>query len=165
MAWVPSLYTLATMCLVQRTADISPLVAILIAVFGLVSIAVNYAADRQRQVVRATNGEATVWGEPPVLIEASYTTEDGEQRTSLLLASGYWGISRHFNYIAELALAAAWILPAGFGLLLPWCYVIFLTILLTDRARRDEKRCANKYGSDWDSYCEVARWRMIPGVY
>ncbi len=165
MAWVPSLYTLATMCLVQRTTDISPVVAILIAVFGLVAIAVNYAADRQRQVVRATNGEATVWGKPPVLIQAKYTTEDGEERTSLLLASGYWAVSRHFNYIAELALAAAWTLPAGFGLLLPWSYVIFLTILLTDRARRDEVRCANKYGTYWEEYCKVARWRMIPGIY
>ena len=50
-------------------------------------------------------------------------------------------------------------------LLLPWSYVIFLTILLTDRARRDEKRCANKYGAFWEEYCAVARWRMIPGIY
>ena len=165
MAWVPSLYTLASMCLVQRTTDIAPWVAVLIWVFGLGSIAVNYAADRQRQVVRASGGTATVWGKPPVLIEASYTTEDGEERTNLLLASGYWGISRHFHYVAELALAASWALPAGFGLLLPWSYVIFLTILLTDRARRDEKRCANKYGPDWDKYSDVVRWRMIPGIY
>jgi len=165
MAWVPSLYTLATMCLVERTTDISPAVAIAIAIFGLASIAVNYAADRQRQVVRATNGDTTVFGKPPVLIEASYTTEDGEERTSILLASGYWAISRHFNYIAELALAAAWTLPAGFGLLLPWSYVIFLTILLTDRARRDDVRCANKYGADWEKYTAVAKWKMIPGVW
>ncbi len=144
---------------------LSPLAAVAIWAFGLGSIAVNYAADRQRMVVRASGGTATVWGKAPVLIEATYTTEDGTERTNLLLASGWWGISRHFHYVAELALAASWALPAGFSHLLPWSYVIFLTILLTDRARRDEKRCAAKYGASWERYRAAVRWRMVPGIY
>ncbi len=165
MAWLPSLYTLATLCLVLPADGLSPLAAVAIWAFGLGSIAVNYAADRQRMVVRASGGTATVWGKAPVLIEATYTTEDGTERTNLLLASGWWGISRHFHYVAELALAASWALPAGFSHLLPWSYVIFLTILLTDRARRDEKRCAAKYGASWERYRAAVRWRMVPGIY
>ena len=165
MAWLPSLYTLATLCLVTPADALHPAAAVAIAAFGLAAIAVNYAADRQRMVVRASGGKAPVWGKPPALIEATYTTEDGEQRTNLLLASGWWGISRHFHYVAELALALAWALPAGGSRLLPYSYVIFLTILLTDRARRDERRCAAKYGASWEEYRSAVRWRMIPGLY
>jgi 7-dehydrocholesterol reductase len=40
------------------------------------------------QVFRATNGKALVWGKPPQMIAAKYSTGDGKQKTSLLLASG-----------------------------------------------------------------------------
>jgi 7-dehydrocholesterol reductase len=165
MAWLPALYTLAGFYLVENPSGMGWPVGIAVAIFGLAAIAANYAADEERQRVRSTGGQTIVWGKPPVLIQGHYTTADGEQRTNLLLASGWWGRSRHFNYVAELSLAAAWTLPAGFSHLLPWAYVIFLTILLTDRARRDERRCAAKYGAAWDEYCAAVRWRMIPGIW
>ena len=37
---------------------------------------------------RATNGKALVWGQAPTKITARYTTGNGSQKTSLLLASG-----------------------------------------------------------------------------
>ena len=49
--------------------------------------------------------------------------------------------------------------------LLPWLYWIFLFILLVDRAGRDEKRCAAKYGPAWATYREHVPWRILPGVY
>ena len=69
------------------------------------------------------------------------------------------------RYVPELALAAAWTIPAGFTHFLPWFYWVFLFILLMDRARRDEKRCAAKYGTWWDQYIAQVRWRVVPGVY
>ena len=165
MVWVPSLYCLVGLYLVDHVTGMSWTTAGAIAAFGVASIAANYDADKQRMRVRATNGETTVWGRQPTVIEATYTTADGEQRTNLLLASGWWGTARHLHYVFELALATAWTLPAGFTHLLPWSYVICLAILLTDRARRDERRCAAKYGASWDAYCEQVRWRMIPGLY
>lgn len=50
---------------------------------------------RQRQEFRATNGKQKVWGKEPDYIVAKYTTEDGEERTSLLLCSGWWSLSRY----------------------------------------------------------------------
>ena len=38
-----------------------------------------------------------IWGKPPTFIEAKYVTKDGETRTSLLLASGWWGLARYKN--------------------------------------------------------------------
>jgi 7-dehydrocholesterol reductase len=42
--------------------------------------------------------------------------------------------------------------------------VIFLTVLLTDRALRDDNRCATKYGEDWKKYCAIVRFRILPGI-
>ena len=132
---------------------------------GVLSIWINYDADAQRQRFRATNGETTIWGKKPEAIRAPYTTADGQKRESLLLASGWWGVARHFHYVPELALAFFWTVPAGFSHFLPWFYWVFLTILLFDRAVRDDKRCAAKYGEAWDKYKERVRYRIIPYVY
>jgi 7-dehydrocholesterol reductase len=165
LSWVPSVYCLPGMCAAQRSGDLHPAVALAVVAFGLASIAVNYAADAQRQRVRETGGRTTVWGRAPQLIRARYTTGDGVERESLLLASGYWAVARHFHYVPELALALAWSLPAGARHALPYFYVVFLTILLVDRARRDDARCRAKYGAYWDDYCERVPWKILPGVY
>lgn len=84
----------------------------------------------------------------------------------MLLASGWWGLSRHWHYVPEILAAVAWTLPvAHAGAILPWFYVIFLTLLLTDRSYRDDHRCASKYGSHWERYCKAVPYRMIPFVY
>lgn len=165
MAWVPAVYCLPGFWMLYHGPELSPIVALLFFGLGALAIRINYEADAQRQRVRATGGQTTVWGKPPVLIEAAYTTEDGQQRKNLLLASGWWGVARHFHYVPELALTLAWTIPAGFTSFLPWFYLVFLTILLVDRAGRDEKRCAAKYGADWNRYREAVPWRMVPGLW
>jgi 7-dehydrocholesterol reductase len=165
LCWVPSVYCLPGMYIAQRRGDLHPVVAVAIVALGLLSIAVNYAADEQRQRVRDTGGRTTIWGRKPQLIHARYRGPDGEERTNLLLASGYWGIARHFHYVPEIMLALAWTLPAGVEHALPYFYVFFLTILLVDRARRDDGRCRKKYGEDWEEYCRRVRWKILPGIY
>jgi 7-dehydrocholesterol reductase len=164
-AWLPVVYTLVGLYLVNHPIELSPLAAIAILALGIGSIWMNYAADAQRQRVRATNGETTVWGKKPEMMRAEYETGDGEKRSSLLLLSGYWGISRHFHYVPEILLSLAWTLPALFGHVIPYFYVLYLTILLVDRAGRDEVRCGQKYGTYWEQYCARVRYKIIPGVY
>jgi 7-dehydrocholesterol reductase len=113
---------------------------------------------------RSSEGKCTVWGKKPEFIVAKYTTEKGETNTSLLLASGWWGIARHFHYVPEILAAFCWTLPAGFSSGAPYFYVVFLTILLTDRAFRDDARCASKYKQDWPKYCERVPSLILPGV-
>ena len=43
--------------------------------------------------------------------------------------------------------------------------IIYFTILLVLRERRDHRMCAAKDGADWDAYCKRVRWRMFPGLY
>jgi 7-dehydrocholesterol reductase len=165
ISWIPAVYTITTQYLVRHPRELSPAVAIAIFVFGVAAIWANYDADAQRQRVRATDGKTTVWGKPPELIRAEYTTTDGKKHESLLLVSGWWGMARHFHYVTELSLALAWSLPAGFDHFLPYFYLTFLTILLLDRAGRDDLRCRTKYGRFWDRYCERVRWKVLPYVY
>ncbi len=165
LVWVPAVYSLVALWLVEHPVEWHPVAVLVIIAFGVAAIWINYQADAQRQRVRETNGETTVWGKPPTLIVARYTPADGVERESLLLVSGWWGVARHFHYVPELMLAAAWTVPAGFTHFLPWFYWVFLFILLMDRARRDEQRCAAKYGSYWDRYIAEVPWRVVPGVY
>ena len=132
---------------------------------GAGSILINYLADRQRQKVRAKWGDCLVWRKPPRLIEATYQTETGETKQGLLLSSGWWGLSRHFHYLPEIAAAFFWALPALFVNFLPYFYVIFLTFLLLDRSFRHDKRCADKYGTYWKQYCEQVPYKIIPYVF
>ena len=165
LVWVPAVYTLPAQYLVLRPNELSWPAAIGLLGMGLAAVYLNYAADAERQKVRATNGAARVWGKPPRLIRASYTTVDGVSHENLLLASGWWGVARHFHYVPEILLALAWSLPAGFSHFTPYFYVIYLTILLFDRANRDDRRCLKKYGQAWEEYCKKVRWKIVPGVY
>lgn len=165
MCWIAAVYTLSAQYHVLRAQEISTPWALFCAALGLASIWANYEADAQRQRTRATNGATTVWGRPPVIVRATYRTADGREHESLLLASGYWGVARHFHYVPEILLALAWSLPAGTSGFVPYFYVTFLTILLLDRAVRDDRRCRTKYGADWDAYCAKVPFKVIPGVF
>jgi 7-dehydrocholesterol reductase len=162
MVWVPCIYTSPSMYLVIHPIELSTFTASCIFIAGFASILINYLADRQRQMVRATEGNCTIWGKPPVTTIATYTTERGETKQNLILASGWWGISRHFHYIPEIAGAFFWSVPALFTNFAPYFYVVFLTFLLFDRAFRDDQRCAKKYGNDWKNYCELVPYKIVP---
>lgn len=164
LVWVPSIYTSGTLYLVDHPQHLGAPLCALIFLAGAASIAIGYWADLQRQRVRATSGQCTVWGRAPILIRARYHTEQGEPKENLLLASGFWGLARHFHYVPEVLGAFFWTLPALFSNALPWFYVIFLLVLLAERAVRDDERCAAKYGPDWNTYREKVPSRIIPGL-
>ena len=88
---------------------------------------------------------------------------DGERR---LLFSGFWGLSRHVNYLGEILMATGLALALGWpGVLGPWLYPLYYVALLVPRERADNRRCAAKYGRLWERYRERVRWRIVPGIY
>ena len=95
----------------------------------------------------------------------SYVDSEGKTRFSRLLTSGFWGVSRHMNYVFELTLALSWSLPARHYGPLPFAYFAFLLVLLVHRCFRDEEKCARKYGKGWQEYCKEVPYRMIPGIF
>ncbi len=165
LVFVPGIYTSPALYLVDHPNHLGIVVSALIFSVGVLSIFINYFADLQRQKVRETDGRCTIWGKKPQMIEAHYETHKGEKKKNLLLASGWWGLSRHFHYVPELIAAFCWTLPVLFDDFLPYFYFLFLTILLFDRAYRHEQRCALKYGKHWKEYCEKVPYKVIPFIY
>jgi len=139
----------------------APLVTALI-IAGLWSIYINYEADHQKEVVRK-DAQSKIWRKDIQVIKVNY--KDGDEVDTVLLVSGWWGVSRHFHYIPEILAALCWSIPVLFSTLLPHFYVMYLVVLLLSRVRRIEKRCQEKYGSNWEEYCKRVPNKIIPGIY
>jgi 7-dehydrocholesterol reductase len=165
LVWVPAVYTSQAFYLTRRAPDISATTALAILVAGVACVWINYDSDRQRYQFRQSDGQCLIWGRVPRKIIAKYETTTGTTKTSLLLVDGWWKVSRHFHYVPEILAAFFWSLPAlDTGFVGPYFYVVYLTILLTDRAFRDDDRCRSKYGKYWDEYCVQVPYKILPGV-
>jgi len=99
------------------------------------------------------------------------TITDGNRT---LLVNGYWGMSRHINYLGEILQAAAIAAVAfvyGVGsigyplILLVWLYPVYYIGLLFTRAVDDGIICKKKYGDLWDIYTKKVKWRVIPYIF
>ncbi|CAM9390865.1 unnamed protein product [Ectocarpus fasciculatus] len=164
MVWVPSVYTLHTYFLTVHPVKLTLPATVLLIALGCYFVWLNYDCDRQRKEFRASGGKLKIWGKEAKYIVAKYTTEDGENRTSLLLVSGWWGVARHFHYIPEISAAILWSSGGVYSHALPFFYPFFLFLLLSDRAWRDDARCLDKYGEDWKKYQAAVPYKIVPGV-
>ncbi len=91
------------------------------------------------------------------------TISDGNKS---LLVNGFWGISRHVNYLGEVMMATGIILSAGYPMLIwPWLYPLYYVALLSMRQVDDDKRCTLKYGDLWKMYVKKVQYRIIPYIY
>jgi delta14-sterol reductase len=83
-----------------------------------------------------------------------------------VLTGGFWGLSRHINYLGEILMASALALVLGYpsspG---PWLYPLYYVLLLVPRQVADDRRCAERYGALWDEYCRRVPYRIVPYVY
>ena len=85
---------------------------------------------------------------------------------SRLLCSGFWGVSRHVNYLGEILMSIALALaPGHMASVWPWLYPAYVITLMLTRERADNRRCAAKYGPLWDRYCERVPYRIVPRIY
>lgn len=103
------------------------------------------------------NPDRRFLGIQPVIIT------DGNKK---LLASGFWGLSRHINYLGEIGMASGIVLATGHPeAFLAWLYPLYYVLLLFPRQIDDDRRCAKKYGKLWEEYEEKVPWRIIPYLY
>ncbi|ORY01304.1 7-dehydrosterol-delta 7-reductase [Basidiobolus meristosporus CBS 931.73] len=160
--WLPFMYTLQSHYLVRNPIDLSWWNFSFLLAVGMVGYYIFRTVNNQKDVTRKSDGKNRIWGKPARVIRAHYTTSDGKEHTSILLTSGYWGISRHFNYVGDLLMCAAFCFCCGFDHLLPHFYVIYMFILLAHRIQRDHTRCRGKYGKYWDEYCKLVPWKLFP---
>ncbi len=165
MVWIPAVYTLTAHYLVQHPVHIGPVYSTVLVAVALLGFYSKTNMNRQRIHVRNNDGDYQIWGHKAKIIRAQFVDQKGEKRESLLLVDGWWGISRHFHYVGEILGALCWSLPALFINFMPYFYVVYLTILLFHRAKRDDVKCRLKYGTYWDEYCKSVPYKIIPGIY
>lgn len=82
-----------------------------------------------------------------------------------LLISGWWGWIRHPNYLGDILMHWAFVLPCGFQMVLPYVIAMFVTICLVYRAKESDLAEKLKYGPSWDRYCQRVPSRLIPRVF
>ncbi len=113
-------------------------------------------ANMQKYYFKRNPGKAFFWIVPETIGDGNRT----------LLVNGFWGISRHINYLGEILMAAGIILCAGYpALIWPWLYPLYYVVLLFSRQYDDNKRCALKYGELWKTYVRRVPYRIIPYIY
>jgi 7-dehydrocholesterol reductase len=129
--------------------------------FGMFGYYIFRSVNNQKDLVRLTDGKCLIWGKPPKVIRTKYRTSDGKEHSSILLASGWWGLARHFNYTGDLILSFAMCAACGFGHFLPWFYFFYMFILLEQRIHRDDVRCSGTFYSNCIQYGNNWRNRQI----
>ncbi|XP_072978221.1 delta(14)-sterol reductase [Typha angustifolia] len=152
LVFVPFTFSIQGWWLLKNEVELPKVAAAASFLVFVIGYRVFREANKQKYVFKK-NPKADIWGKPPKVIGGK------------LLASGYWGISRHCNYLGDLILAFSFSLPCGASSVIPYFYPIYLFILLIWRERRDEARCSQKYKEVWVEYCKLVPWRIFPYVY
>ena len=113
-------------------------------------------ANMQKYFFKRNTKRKFLWIVPETITDGNKT----------LLVNGFWGVSRHVNYLGEILMAAGIILCTGYpGLIWPWLYPLYYVVLLFSRQIDDDKRCALKYGELWEIYVKKVPYRIIPYIY
>ncbi|KAM6915057.1 LOW QUALITY PROTEIN: delta(14)-sterol reductase LBR [Xenentodon cancila] len=154
LVWVPFTYTLQSYYLVRHPISLNLPVFMAIILLKLIGFYIFWKSNSEKKAFRRNPSD------PNLSYLKTLSTATGES----LLVSGWWGVIRHPNYLGDLIMAR-WSLPCGFNHLLPWHYVIYFIIVLVHRDSHDTNACRRKYGSTWDEYCQIVRYRIIPCVY
>ncbi|BFZ53301.1 erg24, C-14 sterol reductase [Savitreella phatthalungensis] len=152
LCWVPFTYSIQARYLSTRVVDLGPRVLYVLAL-QLIGYFIFRSANSQKDAYRAS---------PDSMPNMRFVQTRLGTR---LLADGWWGYSRHINYLGDWLMSWAWSLPTGFTSPFTYFYPVYFAVLLIHRERRDDEKCHNKYGADWEKYRELVPYRIIPGVY
>lgn len=152
LVYVPFLYSLPGWWLVSQTEPFSRAAWIALSAFFLLALWVFREANWQKERFKQDN-DTPIWG------------RRAETVGGRLLVSGWWGVARKINYTGEIAVYVAFALTTGTGSIYPYLLPLSLTLLLLQRAARDDKKCSAKYGELWRQYCERVRFRIFPYLY
>lgn len=172
IVWVPAVYTLHTRIGLIYGSNLNFTSSLVIFVVGVTALTCNvWANEERRQFRKSPEKKLFLSSRVGTHIDATYYTLDecGEMvtRVNKLLTSGWWGWVRHPQYIFDIIQSFTWgILAGGFtSNPLALFYPIYISILLSHRCIRDERRCTKKYGEYYQEYCRIVPMRMIPYVW
>lgn len=183
IAWLPALYSLQTRYLAVHPVNLG-----IQGIAGVLAIqGIGY------YIFRSANNEKNRFRTDPTDPRVAHLESISTETGSKLLTSGWWGRARHINYFGDWIMAFSYCLPTGiagylidnyqnpvtgnvtsvlnpgpargWGMIFTYFYIIYFGVLLVHRERRDEEKCRKKYGKDWERYCKIVPYRIIPYVY
>jgi protein-S-isoprenylcysteine O-methyltransferase Ste14 len=157
LAFYPYFYTVALWFTAPLPNPGLPVwVMVLFGVLFLGGWVLTRGANMQKFFFKTAPDRTFLWITPKML---------SDDKNSLLV-NGFWGASRHINYLGEVIQAVAIALAAGyFGIWMVWLYPIYYVALFLSRQADDDKVCRAKYGELWDEYTAKVKYKIIPGVY
>jgi protein-S-isoprenylcysteine O-methyltransferase Ste14 len=157
LAFYPYFYAVALWFTADRPDPGLP--AWLTVLFGALFLcgwALTRGANMQKYRFKIAPDRKFLWMTPEVLSDGNHS----------LLANGFWGASRHINYLGEIVQAVAVAVASGYvGLWVVWLYPSYYVALLFTRQADDDKVCQAKYGELWDRYTKKVRYRIVPFIY
>ncbi len=157
LTFYPYFYTVALWSTADRPNPDRPVwLTVLFGAIFLGGWVLTRGANIQKYLFKTAPDRTFLGMKPEVLT-------DGKRN---LLANGFWGVSRHINYLGEIVQAVAVALAAGyFGVWAVWLYPAYYVGLLFSRQADDDKICHAKYGKLWDRYTAKVKYKIIPYVY
>lgn len=143
-------------------ADLSPTSAAYIVGVFLCGWVLTRGANMQKFVYKRSDGERKVWMGLRMRVVPS----------TRLLVTGFWGLSRHVNYMGEILQATALALPGSlvastaYYRWLPWLYPLYYVLLFVPRQIDDDAQLRAKYGEErFAEYVRRVPYRIVPGLY
>ncbi|MEX1308002.1 MAG: hypothetical protein AB1Z19_05710 [Eubacteriales bacterium] len=113
-------------------------------------------ANMQKYFFKTAPKKAFLWITPESISDGNLS----------LLVNGFWGASRHINYLGEIIQAIAIALASGyFGIWMVWLYPAYYIGLMFTRQADDDVICKEKYGDLWDEYTDKVKYKIIPFIY
>lgn len=157
LAFYPYFYLIALWSTVNLPDPNTPTWQLLFFVFIFLSgWSLARGANMQKYFFKINPGKSFLGIKPQTITDGNKT----------LLVSGFWGVSRHVNYLGEILMATGIALSVGYpGMIWVWLYPIYYIALLLPRQIDDDKRCSIKYGDLWKTYTKRVKYKIIPYVY
>lgn len=157
LAFYPYFYSISLWSTVDRPSpDMSIVQLVVPTVIFFAGWVMARGANMQKFYFKTRPEKSFLGIQPKVISDGNKT----------ILASGFWGVSRHINYLGEICMALGIAAAVGhYDLIWPWLYPLYYVALLIPRQLDDDKRCLLKYGKLWEDYQKAVRYRIIPGIY
>jgi protein-S-isoprenylcysteine O-methyltransferase Ste14 len=157
LTFYPYFYLIALWATVDRPDPGTS--TVLLILYGLIFLSgwmLARGANMQKYTFKTRPGKKFLGMEPATL-------SDGNK---MLLVNGFWGLSRHINYLGEILMATGIALSTGYpALFWVWLYPLYYVLLLFPRQRDDDRICRDKYGELWERYTDKVKYRIIPFLY
>jgi len=163
LCWYPNFYLVPLGAVVGARKELSPSMALLCVLLFFTGWALTRGANLQKFYCKTSGTAAT-----PAPFLGFIPMETVQGSGGRLLCSGFWGLSRHVNYLGEIAQAAALCLVSTLvgGSPLAWAYPIYYIAIFVPRQLDDDAMCEKKYGKAvWAEYCRRVPYKIIPWVY